>query len=300
MAISTTPPTIRNLHAWSRTARARWVNSLPATATTNSGTAAPAANAAVRNTAVQPTRWVAPTTVMAASIGPAQGTNKRPQARPMTRPAAVPLGWRPPNLAKGRSNSSPRGGIKKPRPTATSTAIPASWRKSWGRRSADRTSEPARIKKLKLITRPPTTATGRRRAPRVGRPSDRRPAPATSTTGRTGRMHGEIPATIPATKPTTISSATGPHHIRLISLRTSPGCGGFDHRRARARAERPLQALYGGKPSRRKAPSRQSMAARSPCSRDTAPNSPARRRSREVNWCHCHAPSRWVRMPISS
>src|SRR5580704_12618500 len=69
-----------------------------------------AANAAVRMTAVSPTRWVAPTTVIAASTGPAQGTYRTPTARPSAKSPAWPLGWRVPTRANGRSSSAPSGG----------------------------------------------------------------------------------------------------------------------------------------------------------------------------------------------
>ena len=56
-------------------------------------------------TAVSPTRCVAPTTVIAASTGPAHGTYTTPNARPSTNPPALPLGWRVPMRANGRSSS---------------------------------------------------------------------------------------------------------------------------------------------------------------------------------------------------
>ena len=74
MTISTAPPARRSCGARRLMAPIRLVSWPPATATARSGTAVPAANAAVRMIAVSPTRWVAPTTVIAASTGPAQGT----------------------------------------------------------------------------------------------------------------------------------------------------------------------------------------------------------------------------------
>jgi hypothetical protein len=67
---------------------------------------------------------------------------------------------------------------------------------------------------LKLRTRPPITASDRARPARgilAGVPAPAgRLAPATSTTGRTGKMHGEMPARNPATMPTTTSSTIPP------------------------------------------------------------------------------------------
>ena len=110
--MSTTPPTWRICGARRRKARIRPVSWPPAMATANSGTAVPTANAAVRMTAVSPTRCVAPTTAIAASTGPAQGTYTTPTARPSTKPPARPLGRRVPTRANGRSSRSPSGGMR--------------------------------------------------------------------------------------------------------------------------------------------------------------------------------------------
>jgi hypothetical protein len=81
---------------------------------------------------------------------------------------------------------------------------------------------------LKLTTRPPITASDRaRRALGIlalagvpalsgGLALSGALAPATSTTGRTGRMHGEMPARNPATMPTTISPTMPPPLYRQI------------------------------------------------------------------------------------
>ena len=73
---------------------------------------------------------------------------------------------------------------------------------------------------LKLRTRPPITASDRARPARgslAGVPASAGVpafaaglAPATSTIGRTGRMHGEMPARNPATMPTRTSSTIPP------------------------------------------------------------------------------------------
>ena len=112
MTMSTAPPTRRTWGARWRMAPTRLVSWLPAMATARSGTAVPTANAAVRMTAVSPTRCVAPTTVMAARIGPAQGTYRTPRASPRTNPPARPLGRRAPSRANGRSSSAPADGMR--------------------------------------------------------------------------------------------------------------------------------------------------------------------------------------------
>ena len=79
---------------------------------------------------------------------------------------------------------------------------------------------------LKLTTRPLITASDRARrafgiltgvpilsgvpVPSGGLALSGALAPATSTTGRTGRMHGEMPARNPATMPTRTSSTMPP------------------------------------------------------------------------------------------
>ncbi len=99
--------------------------------------------------------------------------------------------------------------------------MPASRRRSCGRCSSESISDPARTSKLKLSTRPAITASGRPKparcllragsAPEGGPPPGTCSmavvgvTPATSTTGRTGRMHGEMPAKNPATMPTATS-----------------------------------------------------------------------------------------------
>ena len=112
MTMSTAPPARRASGARRRTAPIRRVSWLPATAIARSGTAVPAANAAVRMTAVSPTRCVAPITVMAASTGPAQGTYRTPRARPRTNPPARSLGRRALSRVNGRSISVPTDGMR--------------------------------------------------------------------------------------------------------------------------------------------------------------------------------------------
>ncbi len=83
-----------------------------ASAKASRGTLVPTANATVRTTADSPTRWVAPTTVMAARIGPAHGTYTSPRPRPRTNPPAALVGRRAPSRENGRSSSRPSGGIR--------------------------------------------------------------------------------------------------------------------------------------------------------------------------------------------
>ena len=112
ITISTAPPTSRACGACRRSALTRRDSCPPARATASSGIAVPTANAAVTKTAVSPTRCVAPTTVMAASTGPAHGTYSTPSASPSTNPPPRPLGRRVLILANGRSSSAPSGGIR--------------------------------------------------------------------------------------------------------------------------------------------------------------------------------------------
>src|SRR6185437_16047203 len=109
-------------------------------------------------------------------------------------------------------------------------------------------SDPARTSRLKLRTRPATTATGRRSRTRTGgvEPGSGAPAstgavpPATSTTGRTGTMQGEIPARKPATIPITSSSA-----IRWPSDEVQEGGHLWElgHRHGRDDEHRPTAAV---------------------------------------------------------
>ncbi len=152
---------------------------------------------------------MAPSTVIAASTGPAHGTNTRPKANPMTKPPLELLGWRPTNRAKGRSSHSPRTGTTKPSPTRPKSTIPVHINVLWGRCSPERISEPASTRRLKLKTRPSTIATERRHEPLGFAAASGAAAPATNTMGRTGKMQGEMPAISPAAKATTISVTVG-------------------------------------------------------------------------------------------
>ena len=182
---------------------------------------------------------------MAASTGPAQGTYRTPRARPRTNPPARSLGRRALSRVNGRSISVPTDGMRYPIPTRTSKTMPASRSESCGRCSRERISDPARTTRLKLRTRPAITASGRARPVRGVRTagpalpaggagpvlSVRGPDPATSTIGRTGRMHGEMPARNPATKPTTTSTT-----MPLPFCRTVPeSAWSYPHIRCRPR-----------------------------------------------------------------
>src|SRR5580700_7003448 len=73
MARSTTPPTWRARAAWDRKDDTRSATRWPARAKTRSGTEAPRAKTTVSTTDAKPTWWLALTTEMAVSTGPAQG-----------------------------------------------------------------------------------------------------------------------------------------------------------------------------------------------------------------------------------
>ena len=99
--------------------------------------------------------------------------------------------------ANGHSIRCCSGGKIRPRPISVSTTSAAQRIASWGRCSADRTAEPARVTTLKLHTRPAITRYGRAAAVCARSPS----TPEKNTTGSTGRMHGEIPVMSPPRKP---------------------------------------------------------------------------------------------------
>ena len=72
--------------------------------------------------------------------------------------------------------------------------------RSCGNPSAERIDAAASVKTVKLATSPPMIINGRRQP--------LAPAPAVSTIGRTGRMHGDTAVITPATSPTPISTST--------------------------------------------------------------------------------------------
>ncbi len=119
------------------------------------------AKSTVRTNALRPTRWVALTTVIALSTGPAQGTKMTPSPRPSTKAPAFPLGCRRTRWLKGRSSRCPRRGTISPAATRPRTTSPASRRKSWGSPSALSSEDPANVNVLKLSTSPAMTAYAR-------------------------------------------------------------------------------------------------------------------------------------------
>src|SRR5664280_1852712 len=88
-----TPATLRTTAACVRTNCMCPARRCPRRAKTSSGTATPMANATVRTRADRPNRCSAPTTVIAASTGPAQGTNTRPRLSPSTNPPPSVCWW---------------------------------------------------------------------------------------------------------------------------------------------------------------------------------------------------------------
>ncbi len=200
----------------------------------SSGTPAPIPNAAVSSSAPKPTLWLAPTTAIVASTGPAHGTYSNPSPRPSTKPLLFGLTWRAGSRANGRASSSPNFSKIRLSPMSTSTAMPRSRSRFCGRCRADRMSEPNSVAMQKLTTRPATTPYGRHdhvlvgcssvSADGAGAPAvaisgagTRRLAPAVRITGRTGSTHGEMLVIMPARNPTTTNvimrapgSTTGP------------------------------------------------------------------------------------------
>ena len=164
-------------------------------ASTSRGTAAPAAYETVSTTEDHPTRWVAATTEMAASTGPAHGTKTSPRLIPSTSPL-VDEDWRPrPNREKGIARSSPTFGISSPSARTKRRARPRLRRKSAGRPRYESSEPPTRVNSEKLATMPPMMAKGRRRLP----PAE----PPAAITGTTGITQGEMPVISPPMKPIT-------------------------------------------------------------------------------------------------
>ena len=195
----TAPPPMRIPRALSRSARTRSMTASPASATASRGMPAPAAKASVSSRPAK-LRWlVAPITEMAARMGPAQGTKTAPRPRPRTNPPREVAGWGAWRRRKGRSRILSIAGTSRLRPKTPRTTRPASRSRSWGSLRALSTVVPRRVMKLKLTTRPTTTATERHRREAGAVPV----APATRTMGSTGRMQGEMPVMSSATKPTT-------------------------------------------------------------------------------------------------
>ena len=163
--------------------------------------------------------WLALTTVMAASTGPAQGTKTSPRLSPRMSPPPPVYGRLRTNRTKGRPSRSPTGGTMSPRPTRPSTTNPRSRRKSKGRPNELSSQVPVKVKALKLITSPATTVRGRRRR---GRPSSPTAvaAPLANSTGTTGITQGEIPVAKPPRNPMRRRTGTGAASHRR------PGLGG--------------------------------------------------------------------------
>ena len=184
------PITLRTAAAWTRTERIRVASSRPARANSSRGTATPTANAAVSTTADQPIRCWAPTSAMAASTGPAQGTKTSPRLSPRTNPPPSVTSRPAVSRANGRSNRSPRAGTMRPRPRTPRTPIPIQRNNPSGSPRALSSHDPTSTVTEKLSTRPATTAKGRRRrraATSRARASEPAPgAPAPPSPGATG------------------------------------------------------------------------------------------------------------------
>ena len=144
----------------------RWITLRPASAKNSSGMATPIANETVSSTVSMPIRPVDPATMMAASTGPAHGTNTAPSASPTPKPLRAFDTSRCGIQEKGFSRIRSKRGTISPTPISTSTAMPTHRRMSCGRLSAPMMSEPARVTIVKLVTSPRIT--------RYGTPAGRR------------------------------------------------------------------------------------------------------------------------------
>ena len=195
IAITTIPAVMRTSRWWERKASTRLPTSLPPKAKASSGIATPRAKERQRRRMWASTVPVAPATEIAASAGPAQGTKTAPMARPTTKPPlSRAVACKPPAFGsfwKGHSRASCTRGNTIPRPTRTSSAIPTFHRTSAGRPKALSSVVAKRVTRLKLVTSPPTTCHGRHREP-----------PLTArTSGKTGKMQGEMPVIRPPVNP---------------------------------------------------------------------------------------------------
>ncbi len=85
------------------------------------------------------------------------------------------------------------------------STTPVHIKKFCGRPRPDRISEPTSTRRLKLKTSPSTIDTERRHELFGVAAASGAATPATNTIGRTGKMHGEIPAISPAAKATKMS-----------------------------------------------------------------------------------------------
>ena len=173
---------------------------LPARANTSKGAEAPIANATVRTTVDQPISPVAPATVTAANTGPAHGTYTAPNAKPTIKPPR-PRAFVCKNVGRGRCSKGfstilPSGGMSILRPTSTKRPIPTQRTVAWGKPSAFNATVPSSVMTEKLVAMPATTLKGRARSP----------VATASTTGNTGKMHGEIPVTTPPIRPIAANS----------------------------------------------------------------------------------------------
>jgi len=179
----------------------------------------PIANDTVNAMVPTPIVPVAPASTMAASTGPAQGTNNTPRARPRPNPLRPSLALNCGIRANGFSRISSNCGKISPIPMTVSATMPIHRNASCGRCSSDSNADPASVTTLKLTTRPAITRYGRSdSAPRrfgltlVATPPGAASAGATSRalcapekkiTGSTGRMHGEMPVIRPPRNPIT-------------------------------------------------------------------------------------------------
>ena len=104
---------------------------------------------------------VAPASTMAASTGPAHGTNSTPRARPRPNPLRPSLALNWGMRANGFSRICSNCGTIRPIPIRVRATMPAHRIASCGRCSSVRSADPARVTMLKLRTSPAITRYGR-------------------------------------------------------------------------------------------------------------------------------------------
>ena len=217
-----------------RNAATRSATRRPASAKNSKGSAAPTANDSVSAMVDRPMVPVAPAMTMAARTGPAHGTYSTPSAKPSPKPLLPEPNCFCGSRENGFSNTASNCGKIRPMPMATSATSATHRIASCGRRSSDSRAEPTSVTTLKLSTKPAMTRYGRSASDseRLVLTAVATPPPASAgfseralwvpekkITGRTGRMHGEIPVIKPPMKPIRTSVS-----MPVIRSRNGFGC----------------------------------------------------------------------------
>ena len=188
--------------------------------------------------------WRVPNTVIAVSTGPAHGTNTAPRPRPKTN--ADPPATRTRRGQDGRRAFRAPFESRDQEPDAEDERVTRNQCRaadSAGGPSALSTTDPRSLMSAKLTTSPADPVTARRRrAARGGRRWRTGSVQPTKTTGKMGRMQGEMPAIRPATNP---MSQQADHDLRRSCI-DAPHYGAPSRaiRRANGRRGQDLRVIY--------------------------------------------------------